>query len=374
MKLRLLLVAVPLCWLLSAPAAWAFSDVSTHHRYYAAIQAMADQGVIQGYTDGTYGPAKEIRRAQFAKMIVRYLGLPTTEADVCPFTDVERPADSLYPDNFVAVAARYEITKGTTPTTFAPYDDITVAQVLTMVVRAADRFYPGVVAQVPDENWWPALPSATPEHDRHSRRAEYADLISRIPFESWDPWRPATRGEVVQILWNLKQKLDGAWNKSALTPPELRSLVQSGRGAEKVFLPASFPAGWAVAAPFQVGPVRGYIEENPALFPAGGDNRFRTGYTVYFTNGERYFWLSVDPHEGDLAALGDFFYYGQPVITDAGFSLGDAPWQVAVTADHVVIYADVDRATLADAYYIVNVECRPEDREAALSLAQQMTE
>ena len=64
-----------------------------------------------------------------------------------PFLDLG-PDDlgDLYPHEFVGAAYQAGVTKGTTTTTFSPYTNITLAQVVTMVVRAADAYHPGLLA------------------------------------------------------------------------------------------------------------------------------------------------------------------------------------------------------------------------------------
>jgi hypothetical protein len=79
-------------------------------------------------------------------MIVLTAGYPVTESDICPFTDVEISGPgSLYPDNYVAVAAAHGITVGTAPGLFSPEQHISRYQVLTMVVRTADALQPGLL-------------------------------------------------------------------------------------------------------------------------------------------------------------------------------------------------------------------------------------
>ena len=125
------------------PAA-TFSDVPATSPYYAAIAALASRGIISGYPDGTFGPDKLVLRKHFAKMIVGAMGLPVTEADwqdaTPPFTDCgpDDPA-SLYPHDYIAVAKAHNLTAGKTATTFAPDATITRAQMVTMVVRAAQN-------------------------------------------------------------------------------------------------------------------------------------------------------------------------------------------------------------------------------------------
>jgi len=73
-----------------------FSDVSVGNKYYTSIEYLAEQGLINGYDDGTFRPFEEISRSEAAQMIAVAAGLITTqelnelpEPETMPFTDVE---------------------------------------------------------------------------------------------------------------------------------------------------------------------------------------------------------------------------------------------------------------------------------------------
>ena len=48
-----------------------FSDVNQDNRYYSAIDALVNSGVINGYEDGTFKPDNTITRAEFATILSR---------------------------------------------------------------------------------------------------------------------------------------------------------------------------------------------------------------------------------------------------------------------------------------------------------------
>lgn len=48
-----------------------FSDVPASHAFHDAITWCADQGIVGGYTDGTFQPAKTVTRSNFAVMLSR---------------------------------------------------------------------------------------------------------------------------------------------------------------------------------------------------------------------------------------------------------------------------------------------------------------
>ncbi len=214
-RLAALGIGVLLVVLLCAGTALAFTDVVPGADYSEAIADLSSKGIINGFDDDTFRPRDLVIRQQFAKMIVLTLGLPVSENDICPFSDVEKPGNNLYPDNYVAVCAANNITKGTNQaqTLFSPYLNISRAQVMTMVVRAAIQM--GVVLDQPTSSYYSDhrhifwnFDDAT--HGLYAQMAEANGLLWGIRPDSagvWDPWKKATRGEVAQILWRLMQKL-----------------------------------------------------------------------------------------------------------------------------------------------------------------------
>ena len=56
-------------------SASSFSDVADTHWGVPYIEACADAGIVNGYTDGTFLPSSNVTRAEAATMIARALGL-----------------------------------------------------------------------------------------------------------------------------------------------------------------------------------------------------------------------------------------------------------------------------------------------------------
>ncbi len=188
-----------------------FSDVPTTHAYSTQIADLASREIISGFPNGTFQPDASVTRQQFAKMIVKTLELQVTGDEVCPFKDVVRQTgdDPFYPSKYVAVCAENGITKGKDATHFSPYENITRAQVITMVVRAADRLYPGVLDPVPP-SWSGVLPSSDSTHGANIRKAEYNGLTDGLLglSRSWNPYATSSRAECAVILFNLLPFLD----------------------------------------------------------------------------------------------------------------------------------------------------------------------
>jgi hypothetical protein len=181
-----------------------FPDVPTSHPHYVAITDLAVRHIINGYSNGHFGPDDPVTRQQFAKMIVLSAPYNVGEGDVCAFTDVETSGPgSLYPDNYVAVAAAHGITVGTAPGLFSPGNEISRYQVITMVVRTADALDPKLLPAPPATYAGAAGWGDSSTHSQNARRAEYNGLLAGLSVASLDPWGDMTRAEVAQVLHNL---------------------------------------------------------------------------------------------------------------------------------------------------------------------------
>jgi hypothetical protein len=186
-----------------------FLDVPAGPACVEAIEQIAHEGIVEGYVvNGGYEfrSAKPLLRAQYAKMVVNTLGLPAAaEGSQTPFRDLGAQVDDdPYPHEFVATALSAGIVKGRTATRFAPWDKVTRAQAVTMVVRAVQTFYPQALETPPPgyKNSWGV--AFNRDHGPLARLAEFNDLLSGLPLQgaAKDPWGPMPRGEVAQVLAN----------------------------------------------------------------------------------------------------------------------------------------------------------------------------
>jgi micrococcal nuclease len=167
-----------------------------------AIAELSARGIIDGYSDGTFGPDDPVWRQHFAKMIVLTLGLPVVEGNSSPFLDVPRDPNNLYPDDYIRVAASYGIATGYLDGTFRATNNVTRAQVIAMVVRATESEYPGWLRDPP--SWYEATwGDFDPTHGQLVAKAEFNGLLVGLPLAGMGPWDAMPRGEVCLILSNL---------------------------------------------------------------------------------------------------------------------------------------------------------------------------
>ncbi len=99
---------------------------------FDAIEALAEKGIVNGIGDRKFAPQKELTRAEFATIVVRAFGLSEEKNSV--FSDV-LPSDWFA--GYVGTAHKSGIIKGVSPTSFLPRRNISRAEAVTMVARAA---------------------------------------------------------------------------------------------------------------------------------------------------------------------------------------------------------------------------------------------
>jgi len=108
-----------------------FTDVDRAHWASSAIKRMVAQHVVTGATDTTFEPGRGVTRAEFAAFLARKLGLTATGS--ATFTDVG--TNKWYADEIAAVAEA-GIVQGRTDGTFGPNDYLSRQEMVVMLVKA----------------------------------------------------------------------------------------------------------------------------------------------------------------------------------------------------------------------------------------------
>jgi hypothetical protein len=96
---------------------------------------MTSKGVIQGYTDGSFKPAKNLTRAEFAALISRFINV-SDEYSVRSFSDL---SESHWAYGDIMALCDKGIMKGYDDGTFRQNKEITRAEVMTVVNRLLGR-------------------------------------------------------------------------------------------------------------------------------------------------------------------------------------------------------------------------------------------
>ena len=129
-----------------------YTDVLSSHFAFTAIEALSSQGVIKGFTDGTFRPNEKVTRGQAAAMINRVLKY--TPKNMASFKDV--PATNSFATD-IAAMKELGIINGFEDGTYRPYESLTRTQMAVIVARAFDLKVPaGTSASYSDvsKSYW----------------------------------------------------------------------------------------------------------------------------------------------------------------------------------------------------------------------------
>ena len=112
----------------------AFDDVPDGAWYATPVNVMAELRIVDGVGDDKFEPNREITRAEFTTMAMRFAKVPSGGVNI--FTDVN-PDDWFY--SYVVNSIQYGWIEGYGDGTFRPDRLITRAEVTTIVNRMLDR-------------------------------------------------------------------------------------------------------------------------------------------------------------------------------------------------------------------------------------------
>ncbi len=180
---------------ISVDMAKEFTDVKETNTYYVAINSLYNDGVINGFSDGTFKPYNNINRAEATKMLLLGLSKPVSSGNV-DFTDVE---DGVWFIDFLYTAMTDGIVNGFPDNTFRPANNINRAEFFKILLLTADvdaddiRYSPFDDVSVDD--WYAPY-------------AKYARDNDLLDFEQgkFEPAKEISRGEVAEALYRLTQK------------------------------------------------------------------------------------------------------------------------------------------------------------------------
>ncbi len=111
-----------------------FKNVPANAWYSTAVSTLANLGVISGYPDGTFGPDKNISRAELASILARFYGNSNTQT-VDKFTDISEN----WARKYINQAATAGLVYGYEDGTFRPNQNISRAETIAMVNRILGR-------------------------------------------------------------------------------------------------------------------------------------------------------------------------------------------------------------------------------------------
>lgn len=166
-----------------------FADVADTANYAEAVNALAALGAISGYEDGTFLPDNNITRAEVTTMVVAALNMSAdaqASGATTKFADVNEKAK--WAAGYVNVGVANGWISGMSATEFAPSENVTYAQVLSMLTRIL-----GYGDYAVTKGGWP---------DGYLAAAASAGILSGVSAAANDAM---TRAQVARLIWNAVQ-------------------------------------------------------------------------------------------------------------------------------------------------------------------------
>ena len=107
----------------------------TTSTYADSVDFLYNQGITTGMTTTTFGPNSNVTRAQFVTFLYRAAGQPAVTGVTNKFTDVKSTGTYAYAYNAILWAVQNNITTGRSATKFDPAANVTHQELLTFLYR-----------------------------------------------------------------------------------------------------------------------------------------------------------------------------------------------------------------------------------------------
>ncbi|OGJ42491.1 hypothetical protein A3B60_01215 [Candidatus Peregrinibacteria bacterium RIFCSPLOWO2_01_FULL_39_12] len=208
---KLLILPIIFLSIMTATAEAAFTDLGEAHKNYEAITYLQENGILNGYDDGSFKPDNTINRAEFLKIILDGSKIKLSISPPTPFKDADNTAwyakylKKAYAENWI---------NGYTDNTFRPEQAINKVEALKIIAKV--------------QNWEASQYSAnqpfsdTPLNEWYIPYVAYAkdhNFLEETGL-NFSPSDEITRGGISEIIFRTLKKtetLDASAKSETLT-------------------------------------------------------------------------------------------------------------------------------------------------------------
>lgn len=173
-----------------------FSDVPVNHWAFEALRELSAKHLIQGISEQSYQPGRNITRAEFVQLIANTLQLNGNGAT--SFTDVP---EGVWYQNALSGMVQAGLITGRTPESFQPNAEISREE-MTVILMRAYRLQHSAIPAAPVS---PSFKDAASISDWAAEQVAAAASLGLVEGRAegiFAPKAPATRAEAAQILMN----------------------------------------------------------------------------------------------------------------------------------------------------------------------------
>ena len=193
-----------------------FKDTPITHEAIEPIALTVVTGLVKGYPDNTFKPAKGITRAELVSLLVRSFGLPSDRLDSYTignlFTDVP---ESHWAAKFISYASSVGLVTGYKDSAFKPNKVLTRAEGIVIITRYAALTEEANITAAP-------FPDLKPEFwaNKYLIPAKNAGMLKYLEGKDLEPSRQFTRAEACKVIYRvpaIQKKVDEYWDTGVVS-------------------------------------------------------------------------------------------------------------------------------------------------------------
>lgn len=197
-----------------------FSDVPTTHPNFDAIAYVQNEGIVQGYADGTYKPDVAINRAEFLKIMVesfedKDILQRCTTTPKNNFVDTQK---SAWYSPYICAATQHgkrNPIEGYPDGTFRPVQNISFVEAAKLLVAYQEtRLLETREATGSKDTTSPFSVSIPDRQHWYDGFVFYLAEKNAIPLSITTFDKPLTRGEMAEIIFRLRGGIEGRPSQS----------------------------------------------------------------------------------------------------------------------------------------------------------------
>lgn len=117
---------------ITPPSGEGFADLGSVHPSYTAITFLTDQGILEGYEDGTFKPSQTVNRAELLKILVAGQGI---DPDPIRYRNCFDDVKEEWFARYVCYAKKEGWVEGYTDGTFRPSQTVNKVEALKMMIE-----------------------------------------------------------------------------------------------------------------------------------------------------------------------------------------------------------------------------------------------
>ncbi len=178
-----------------------FSDISQYSQYCDAIEWSKGQGIFEGYPDGSFKPNQQINRVEALKVVFVALDINTLDGygQNLGFYDVE--AFAWYVD-YIKTALSLGVVNGYSDGSYKPYQTVTVAEALKILLETAKVKHGLVIPFTVDNTNYRDVPQNA-WYNKYAAIAQSYDLTNNEEYLY--PNSGITRAQMADLLYRFDQ-------------------------------------------------------------------------------------------------------------------------------------------------------------------------